>query len=512
VNYSEIETSRIALQLKSDEHRTKTDRNRLGQFATPTGMAQDIVRYIQTLFDDQIDFLEPSLGTGSFYSALLSTFGRERIHSAVGVEIDDELSNHAQDLWASRGLQVINDDFFEVLRARPHELGEPNLIITNPPYSRHHHLDSRLKRSLVAEISLRTGLSVSGLSGLHVYFLLLASSLLRKGGYGVWLIPSEFMDVNYGEVVRDFITKHVSPIRIHRFDTKDLKFEDALVSSCVIIFRNTRPSGGSTVDLTVGDFRLPSYYRTIKLSELSDYPKWSLAFEKGNKKRPKPGITVGDLFEVKRGIATGANDFFILSEASVREMEIPEKLVKPILPSPRFLESEIIDPQDKRKEQHQKLFVLDCDLPEEQIRLEYPKLWSYLNSPTSLEIKKRYIVSKRRPWYKQERRDPAPFMLTYMGRGKSNPFRFIWNRSNSIASNVYLLLYPKPKLQSVLSSPDDYERLFGALKQITGHSLKSSGREYGGGLHKMEPSELSSVPAGALLRQMGITLNGAVPL
>jgi adenine-specific DNA-methyltransferase len=54
---------------------------------------------------------------------------------------------------------------------------------------------------------------------------------MADDGYAAWLIPSEFMDVNYGAALKRYLTDHVTLIRVHRFDPADVQFGDALVSS-----------------------------------------------------------------------------------------------------------------------------------------------------------------------------------------------------------------------------------------------------------------------------------------
>ena len=84
-----------------------------------------------------------------------------------------------------------------------------------------------------------TSVKINGLAGLYVYFLLLATAWMEDGGYAAWLIPSEFMDVNYGVALKRFLTDRVTLIRAHRFDPNDVQFGDALVSSVVVVFRKT---------------------------------------------------------------------------------------------------------------------------------------------------------------------------------------------------------------------------------------------------------------------------------
>ena len=71
-----LEERRLALQRELDAGKDSSERNRMGQFATPTGLAVDILRYAKRHLgdSDRVRFIDPALGTGSFYSALLDVF------------------------------------------------------------------------------------------------------------------------------------------------------------------------------------------------------------------------------------------------------------------------------------------------------------------------------------------------------------------------------------------------------------------------------------------------------
>ena len=137
------------------------------------------------------------------------------------------------------------------------------------------------------------------------------------------------------------------------------------------------------------------------------------------------GPTLGDVFRVRRGIATGGNKFFILEHAEARRRRFPDRCLRPILPSPRYLKTTVIDADDTGYPLvDPQLCVIDCEIPEEVLQVRHPALWEYLQTAENLGIKDGYLVQKRSPWYKQERRDPSPFLCTDMGAGPTNRGRF----------------------------------------------------------------------------------------
>lgn len=134
-----------------------------------------------------------------------------------------------------------------------------------------------------------------------------------------------------------------------------------------------------------------------------------------------------DLFEIKRGIATGANDLFIVDAEQIRQHELPSAFLTPILPSPRYLESdEVLADPNGNLLLKRPLWLLNCDLPEDQVAKNYPPLWHYFQLGVAQGIKDGYLCRHRAVWYAQDKRRPSPFLCTSMGRPSNghttNPF------------------------------------------------------------------------------------------
>lgn len=91
------EDHRADAQLIADASKSAEERNRLGQFPTPFPVASHMVAHALKALpsDAPIAFLEPALGSGVFYSALLRQAAVTQISSATGCEIDPVYSDTA---------------------------------------------------------------------------------------------------------------------------------------------------------------------------------------------------------------------------------------------------------------------------------------------------------------------------------------------------------------------------------------------------------------------------------
>ncbi|HHY54851.1 MAG TPA: XamI family restriction endonuclease [Chloroflexi bacterium] len=497
-----IEKQRFAMQKAIDTAKSSLERNRLGQFSTPYALARQMMAatLVHMSTDEHLRFLEPSVGSGVFFSALLAELDERVLRKAVGIEIDQGYLEVAEALWRERGLEVVNADFL-TYAMEPGNAGRFNLLCTNPPYVRHHHLDPTQKVALQQVVRAQLGLLVSGLAGLYVYFVLLADAVLAEDAVASWLLPTEFFTVNYGSVLRQYLAQRVTLLALHQFDPDEVQFDDALVSSCIVTYRKRRPNRESRFVYTYGgNVTTPSIKREVMQSSILEASRWTFSSETPQQlNRRSAELYLGDLFSVKRGIATGANDFFIITPETVVEYEIPAEFLKPILPGPRYLGSAVIERNESGAPLDvQPLYLLACTLPPEVVEQRHPGLWSYLQRGVAQKIHERYLCASKEVWYYPERRQPSLFLATYMGRvsGRSDtPIRFYLNLSDALVTNVFLHLYPRSGLMRLLAG--DRRRmveLLDALNRITITDVVQNGRFYGGGLHKVEPKELITLP------------------
>lgn len=499
------EQERLNLQARLDAVKSQAERNRLGQFATPTSLARDILQFGMALLGEEkrIRFLDPAIGTGSFFSALLQTVPESRIDVAKGFELDAHYGEPSGDFWRGTNLNLEIADFTQIKPPRE-EAHRFNLLICNPPYVRHHHIVNGQKSRLHDSTKAACGVNISGLAGLYCYFVGLSHAWMQKGGIAGWLIPSEFMDVNYGKAVKQYLLDKVTLLRIHRFDPQEVQFGDALVSSAVVWFRNDPPPVNHNIDFTFGGSLLrPEISRAVPSSILHGAAKWT-NLSISDEQETTGFHRLADLFKIKRGLATGGNKFFIVTKEQIETGGLPHEVFRPILPSPRYVAVDEIE-ADKNGVpvlDHQ-LFLLDCRVSEEEVISRYPSLWSYLEKCKHI-VSERYLCRSRKVWYFQEERPPAPILCTYIGRSDAKSgrhFRFILNHSKATAANVYLLLYPKSGLARAIDRDQSVlRRVWEALNSLSPKTILREGRVYGGGLHKLEPNELGNVDATQILK------------
>lgn len=475
MNISEKERLRAAAQLSLEHGIPASERNKKGQFATPYKLALHIVKEAFRLCPKAQNVLEPSCGTGAFISAVRSLSDTTMVKAC---ELDSRFFKTATSLWSDIHTEIFEEDF---LNFQPNE--KFDLLISNPPYSRHHHITKEAKELYGEAVRRETGVRISSLAGLHAYFILRGNELLSPDGYAFWLIPSELFSVNYGLVIKNAITSSKAVRRVHFFNSTELQFEDALVSSSVLVVQNRPANLTDKVLLTYGDFVTPEKIVETTISKLKQCPKWQhFSSSETIEKR----IKLRDFFSAKRGIATGDNKFFVRSLADWASLGIDKEWLTPVVEPPRVFKGSVIKADHDGWPLETKLAVLSID---SSIQFEDlpPRVRDFLNT-CSDTTKSSYIVRNRKLWYSVEKRKAAPIICTYMGRSNVVPFRFIRNLSKAIVLNSYLGLYPiLPMAQ------EELDNICQKLNSIAPDELIRKSREYGGGLRKLEPQELLSI-------------------
>ena len=110
----EAEATRLGVQRRLDALKTAKERNQCGQFATPPALSLEIAEYAWKMLQRHkggFTFLDPAIGTGSFFGAFRRAFPVDRIESATGIELDKPFADAAEAIWRVQGLTVIRADF-----------------------------------------------------------------------------------------------------------------------------------------------------------------------------------------------------------------------------------------------------------------------------------------------------------------------------------------------------------------------------------------------------------------
>jgi len=480
---------------------TPGERRARGQFFTPERIARLMTNWAIRSSADLV--LDPGTGPGIFlrsaHERLRRLGSKEPVRQMTGIEISPLAATFAQLALAPaspRSAKVIWGDFLvRKFRSRHYDA-----IIGNPPYSRHQALSFEYKRQIGADADALLGEHLSQRAGLYVHFLIRSLALLREGGRLALLTPLEFFNANYGAPLRRHLLRTTKLRALIVFDPSNgSAFEDANTTSVIVLAERGTPDDRpvrvvhikgtlSNRDLTdaVTRGKVKGSARwglslDVLPSQLARMRRWSGALLPAQSKRRKNEITLRAIAQVKRGIATGANEFFVLSDKDARAAGLTREYLRPVISRARIaLDSRITQRDFERwKRGGKRVWLLDVRTrPTRSVR-------RYIESGKRAGFHQRYLCRARKVWYRMEERSIPPVIVTYMSKGRP---RFILNEAGVVPLNVFHAMYPRNLTRRQLKRLVDYLNSNACYKQ-----LKRVARLYGSGLLKIEPRELLSL-------------------
>lgn len=455
-------------------------RYKIGQFFTPPPIADLMAEAVREV--EPTTVLDPGVGGGVLLRAVGAgpeLFGLDIDAAAVQVAAESLSGEH----------EITLGDFLDAERW-PLAEATFDAVIANPPYVRHHNLSAEHKL-LARHYSLQLGLKVSGLSGSYVYFFLEALRRLNDGGRLVFITPTEFLDVRYGQAVKEALLSQCKIDEIIVLEMDELAFDDVLTTSAITIatkrrspsrrFRLVEASLNGSVDRG-REIELPVESAPAAL------PWTPLLPSRAERIAPLlVGRTakLGDYCRVRRGIATGDNSFFTMTAADVEQWGIEERFLVPVvlgsrdLPNAGPLDAKF---HESRIDNGARGFLFFCHEPTDALRGTHAL--RYIEHGLDLGLQKRFNCRARKPWYSVEPVAPADFFATYMSRDRA---RIARNLIGARCMTSLLNVWAQPGVDPDLLRP--------SLEDSTNAQLmREFGRTYGGGLGKIEPGDLISLP------------------
>jgi hypothetical protein len=450
--------------------RPAAERRAQGATYTPLGIVETMVAWAASR-GGATRVVDPGAGSGRF----LVRAGRRLPDAELwGVELDPVAAIVARAHLAAAGLakraRVIVGDYRDA--PLPGHDGR-TLYIGNPPYVRHQLIPGRWKAWLV-RTAITRGLTASQLAGLHAYFFLATLEKARPGDYGAFITAAEWLDVNYGRLIRELVAGALGGRSIHVIEPKAAPFPDAQTTAAITCFeigarprsiRLRRVSAGEPVgSLETG--------QPVRRERLGAAGRWTPLLHPG--RRTSEGfVELGELCRVHRGQVTGANRVWIAGPDSP---PLPASVLFPAVTRARELfvaNGRLADATALRR-------VIDLPVDLDGFRLEERRLVDcFLRWARRLGAHLGYIARNRKAWWSVGLREPAPILATYMAR---RPPGFARNVADARHINITHGIYPRERMT---------EATLTALARYlsTGVSVRD-GRTYAGGLTKFEPGEM----------------------
>lgn len=452
--------------------RTPGDRRPLGATYTPQTIISAMINWAQTQIEPE-RIVDPGAGSGRFSVAAGRAFPTARL---VAVEIDPLASLCARAHLGAAGMAERTTVVCEDYRALPAESAR-TLWIGNPPYVRHHQIAPEWKAWLT-RTAKELGLSASKLAGLHVHFFLATAQRAAVGDVGCFITSAEWMDVNYGSLVRELLLGPLGGKSVHVLDPQATPFSDAATTGAISCFSvGDAPSSMKLRRVaSVEEIGTLNGGRPVRRERLAEAPRWSLLM-RASKPMPDGYVQLGELCRVHRGTVTGSNRVFVAGDDHPR---LPDSLLRPAVTKARELfaagDSIATDSALRRV----------IDLPEDLDELTAADRRSadaFIGWARKQGAHKGYIARHRKAWWSVGLRDAAPILATYMAR---RPPTFVRNLAEVGHINIAHGLYPRQAM-----SDAELDSLAAALRECAN---QSQGRTYAGGLTKFEPREMERIP------------------
>lgn len=469
-----------------------------GQFWTPTWVAGPMVSYAlaggaRTLFD-------PAVGPGTFFVAARAKGFAGTFH---GCEL------HGEALEESKLHGLSSDDIAGIRTSDflSTPLHRVPAIVSNPPYIRHHRIPLSAKFEFQKRVRHELGFTIDGRAGLHVYFFIRCLQMLEDKGRLAFIVSADVCEGVFAKALWAWVTEHFCLDGVVTFSPEAAPFPGVDTNALIFLLRKEKPkdqfiwarvqrADADALEDLLLKFNAATPTESIETFRRDVAEGIRTGLSRGQYRPKEDVVLLKDVAHVMRGIATGANEFFFMTSAQVKEHSLDHSFFVRCIGRTRDCPDDRIT-EDRLAELEQAgrpTWLLDLpDVPAGDVPQPVQK---YLRIGEEQGLPTRALIKSRRSWYRMEQRKVPPLLFAYLGRRSS---RFILNEAGIVPLTGFLCVYPKPEVETralwcALNEPEVIE------------GLSRVGKSYGDGAIKVEPRALEqlTIPR-SLLARHGIT-------
>jgi tRNA1(Val) A37 N6-methylase TrmN6 len=434
-----------------------------GIFYTPEHVAALLTS--QAVNERDISILDPACGNGILLTEAL------RISKKLSGKSEPYLvgCDRFKQKNLDQNIKFVHSDFFKLNTNEQFDL-----ILTNPPYIQSARIDLKIRNRYYSRYAQPLGLS-SNLD-LWVYFIIKCTAHLKKGGAIAAVLPWSFLEAEYAQKVRKWIADNFA--RINVMVLQGAHFKDT-VKRVLLVWMQEYGVSAKSIKLGHADkcdkkpyFKdLPREIWNSKNAMVGLNPETSDIIDKLRKTGFRP---LEEYANVTIGVVTGANKYFIRSQKDAAKLGFSRSDTLRILTSV----------EDLRKVTREGL----SDKVLIQFNRMSKKKKDYLRKGRRLGLNKRVHCMRREKqtglWYKINQGPIPDAFFSY--RVSTIPYMIQNPDSYQCTNTLHKVIFKKVSETEQKWIQLSLLSLFGQL------SLEMSGRHYGNGIIKIEPSVLKS--------------------
>lgn len=444
--------------------------------------------------------LDPSYGGCVFLEAAfqhLSAAVDTPAEMLFGADVDEETEEWSRRL-VERGTPRENLLRRDFLSLRPGvDLPQVSAVVGNPPYVRHHLLSDEAVSTASSALEA-AGLRLSGRASLWAYFVLHSASFVRPGGRMTFLLPGTLLNADYARGVLSYLRSSFDAIDLVRLGERI--FPDADEETVVLLASGR---GGSTTQHSVYEAAtyeqfaelvsaMPPYASGSQKRATGENWKWGLLEEQCRalvtellaNARIKP---LGHMANVSIGTVTGANAFFVVTEEELESLGlVPEDTSVPVIARSAHLRRPIVTSQELRNL---------SELGKRTRLLTLPKEFAIARNT---QFARRVAAGERdglptrrhcqrSPWWSLASVPIPDAFLPYMG---GNFKGISVNSADAASTNAVHQLNWLPSVESKVAAG----AVLSSWSVLAALCAEIYGRQYGGGVLKLEVSAASYLP------------------